>query len=1604
MGQSVSLAAVTTGSASIDVKELEDLVYDKSLSSARFMKCIRARHKHGLVVVKVAMRPPPDFKLTKYAKAIKHERKLLAEVPNALGYQRIVEGERCGYLVRQYLHSSLYDRMSTRPFLDDIEKKWLAFQLLCALRDCHSRNIYHGDIKTENILVTSWNWLYLTDFSSSFKKTYLPEDNPADFSYFFDISGRRTCYLAPERFLGVGEEDDGRGVTWAMDVFSVGCVIAELFVESPIFSLSQLFKYRKGEYDPQLGHLNKIEDREVRELVTHMIQVEPESRYSAEEYLNFWRRKAFPEYFYSFLHQYMGLITDPSSGHAPVMPDTSNFGEADERIDRIYHDFDKISFFLEYDGYNDLDKADSVQTGQVQFPLQIDIPNNRHTASGNRKHPQEEGTLIFLSLVVSSLRNTARATARIRACDLLLAFAERITDEAKLDRILPYLVVLLNDKTDLVKIAALRAMTQLLALIKVVSPVNTSVFTEYIKPRLKDMIWSPNTKIKPVVRATYAASLATLAHSSLRILDMAQALRAEGSIPSIDPEAENGSSTEMVYQNLYDVARSDLIEHFENHTKALLTDPDSSVRRAFLTSVSSLCVFFGAPKANDVILSHLNTYLNDKDWQLKCAFFQTIVGVATFVGSSSLEDFILPLMLQALTDPEEFVVERVIGSFASMAELGLFQRSKSWEMVDIVGRFMMHPNIWIRESAVHFVSATTTYLSTADNYCIIQPLIQPYLTIPITDFSETTILDNLKKPLARVVLDVASTWSQKTEKGLFWKQNQDYRTFSFGGSDHALPTISSKELNSNIFRKLPKNDEDEQWLTRLRTIGMTAEDEIKLLALRDYIARTSTRRTKETAEAPAVLQNVVKLQDLNITPQTIFFESRSKVSSLHKTASEDNVRVNGSKKPHTIADALLDASTTINDSARDKNSSRPSSRQAKSNAERRHLNIPTKSIDSRRSSSDLQSSLASSPTARKGSVDTALLTASSDTIRAPGRANTYDELRSDGTLTPTESIRSGQDRLSIRHKTSAISLLNRRDIQKRSAETGVSPTNATGEMDGIFNQEAIDDLPSMLNEQKATMGPTRRMNHTYEGTDPNVIKLLDNLASENYPVDEQDFGPLVTPINRKVVKRSDSIEPDRPWRPQGIHVATFGEHTYAINRILPSPDHAFFLTASDDGSVKVWDTLRLERNLIHRSRQTHKHAPGSQVKCVTFVENTHTFVSCATDGSVNVVKVDCTYVGDTTRYGKLRLKRTYQLPSSEFAVWVEHFRSETTSTLLLSTNLSRIVALDLRMMTVLYSLQVPLQYGTPTTFCLDRKHNWLLLGTDRGVLSLFDLRFHLHVKAWTFPAGAPIHRLSVHPFKGRGRYICMAGGTGHPDISVWDLEKMECKEIFRATEPVVSTAALSSASSAAAAAKDLTRPFNPISIPLTSSNSSTTITSPISIPAPSTSSDPLSSISHQSSFNAFVIASDTLSSTSDRDSARYGFLLTTGPDRKVRFWDGARPEASVVLSGLTADESQPRFSVLHPTPGLSMVVERGEGRSTRKDKGQQQGQTTKDVERDKKRESRVVSMAREQRALLRGHLDAVLDVAVLETDAAAAGDKGCLVVSVDRKGVIYVFQ
>lgn len=133
-------------------------------------------------------------------------------------------------------------------------------------------------------MLTSWHWVYLTDFAS-FKPTYIPEDDISDWSYFFKTSGR-TCYLAPERFCSKIPTDK-KDLEPAMDVFSLGCVIAELFLEETVFDLSKLIQYKKGKFDPS-SVIGTISDEGIRRMITDCIQLEPENRPSIQKLIDNW--------------------------------------------------------------------------------------------------------------------------------------------------------------------------------------------------------------------------------------------------------------------------------------------------------------------------------------------------------------------------------------------------------------------------------------------------------------------------------------------------------------------------------------------------------------------------------------------------------------------------------------------------------------------------------------------------------------------------------------------------------------------------------------------------------------------------------------------------------------------------------------------------------------------------------------------------------------------------------------------------------------------------------------------------------------------------------------------------------------------------------------------------------------------------------------------------------------------------------------------------------------------------------------------------------------------------------------------------------------------
>ncbi|XP_023605285.1 phosphoinositide 3-kinase regulatory subunit 4 isoform X4 [Myotis lucifugus] len=476
--------------------DIHDFEYDKSLGSTRFFKVARAKHREGLVVVKVFAIQDPTLPLTSYKQELEELKIRLHSAQNCLPFQKAAEkaSEKAAMLFRQYVRDNLYDRISTRPFLNNIEKRWIAFQILTAVDQAHKSGVRHGDIKTENVMVTSWNWVLLTDFAS-FKPTYLPEDNPADFNYFFDTSRRRTCYIAPERFVDGGlfateleymrdpstplvdlnSNQRTRGeLKRAMDIFSAGCVIAELFTEGvPLFDLSQLLAYRNGQFFPEQV-LNKIEDRSIRDLVTQMIHREPDKRLEAEDYLKQQRGNAFPEIFYTFLQPYMAQFAKET------------FLSADERILVIRKDLGNIIHNL----------------------CGHDLPEK---AEGE---PKENGLVILVSVITSCLQTLKYCDSKLAALELILHLAPRLSVEILLDRITPYLLHFSNDSVPRVRAEALRTLTKVLALVKEVPRNDINIYPEYILPGIAHLAQDDAT----IVRLAYAGVAAYVGWQSSSIL------------------------------------------------------------------------------------------------------------------------------------------------------------------------------------------------------------------------------------------------------------------------------------------------------------------------------------------------------------------------------------------------------------------------------------------------------------------------------------------------------------------------------------------------------------------------------------------------------------------------------------------------------------------------------------------------------------------------------------------------------------------------------------------------------------------------------------------------------------------------------------------------------------------------------------------------------------------------------------------------------------------------------------------------------------------------------------------------------------------------------
>ena len=232
----------------------------------------------------------------------------------------------------------------------------------------------------------------------------------------------------------------------------------------------------------------------------------------------------------------------------------------------------------------------------------------------------------------------------------------------------------------------------------------------------------------------------------------------------------------------------------------------AAVKRALLSDIAQLCIFFGRRRTNDFVLPLVITFLNSREWELRNDFFKKIVGVAVFVGPISLREFILPIMIQAINDMEEFVVDSILNALISLCEIGLFNKRTLIYLSSVITPLLHHPNSWIKFASVSLVSCISKQLGPTDTCCFLLSVLQPHLSFSIMLATEHALMESVKSSINRKILTQALTVAYPTN--IMEQHSHDNRSTSTNQKPRFMLLDNGTSSSANFTENKIKSDND----------------------------------------------------------------------------------------------------------------------------------------------------------------------------------------------------------------------------------------------------------------------------------------------------------------------------------------------------------------------------------------------------------------------------------------------------------------------------------------------------------------------------------------------------------------------------------------------------------------------------------------------------------------------------------------------------------------------------------------------------------------------------------------------------------------------------
>ncbi|CAL1277724.1 unnamed protein product [Larinioides sclopetarius] len=127
------------------------------------------------------------------------------------------------YIVQCLMETDLYKLLKTQKLGND-HVCYFLYQILRGLKYIHSANVLHRDLKPSNLLLNTTCDLKICDFGLA---------RVADPAY--DHTGLLTEYVATRWYRAPEIMLNSKGYTKSIDIWSVGCILAEMLSNKPIF-------------------------------------------------------------------------------------------------------------------------------------------------------------------------------------------------------------------------------------------------------------------------------------------------------------------------------------------------------------------------------------------------------------------------------------------------------------------------------------------------------------------------------------------------------------------------------------------------------------------------------------------------------------------------------------------------------------------------------------------------------------------------------------------------------------------------------------------------------------------------------------------------------------------------------------------------------------------------------------------------------------------------------------------------------------------------------------------------------------------------------------------------------------------------------------------------------------------------------------------------------------------------------------------------------------------------------------------------------------------------------------------------------------------------